>query len=125
MPVRGGAAEPATSRIVEPSGDERSVEAEDAAGGVSAAGTEKAATRVEGERAQRRVIVGTTNANARGESAGRDDAERLVRPSAQSRERSAAVLDEAAIDPSLRFVLVAALIFAVFVVVLLLSFTLR
>lgn len=43
----------------------------------------------------------------------------------QARERSAAVLDEAATDSSLRFVLVAALIFVVAVVVLVLSLALR
>ena len=43
----------------------------------------------------------------------------------QARERSAAVLDEAAIDPSLRFVLVAALVFVIAVVVLVLSLVVR
>jgi hypothetical protein len=43
---------------------------------------------------------------------------------ARVRERSMVVLDEAAVDPSLRFVLVAFLLFAIFVVVLLLSLVL-
>lgn len=72
------------------------------------------------ESARRRVIV----AAAGGARRELDVAEDQNRRRAQRGER-AAVLDEAAVDPSLRFVLVAGLIFAVALVVLVLSLALR
>lgn len=73
------------------------------------------------ESARRRMIVAAGADRIAGD---RDEA-RLGSRVVQARERSAAVLDEAATDPSLRFVLVAALIFVVAIVVLVLSLVLR
>lgn len=70
----------------------------------------------EEERGTRAKVIVAGN----GEGRKRRAEERVARV----RERSLVVLDEAADDPSLRFVLVAFLIFAIFVVVLLLSLVL-
>ena len=67
------------------------------------------------------VAAGAPADRARSEGDGSRAGNRVT----QARERSAAVLDEAAIDPSLRFVLVAALVFIVSIVVLVLSLVLR
>lgn len=68
---------------------------------------------------ERKTLPGVVVA-ARDEGRRRKAEERVAR----MRERSLVVLDEAADDPSLRFVLVAFLIFAIFVIVLLLSLVL-